>query len=386
MLKIRGRIQHYAWGGHSYIPQLLGQPQNPEIPCAEYWLGTHPAAPSTVIAAAGSEQETALAEYLASNQLPALKFLFKVLDVRDMLSIQVHPTKAQAEEGFTRENASDIPLTASHRNYKDNSDKPELAVALSDFWLLHGIANDEQITSRLNRAEYLKPLLNAYMKGGTEAAFRLALDTGNPDTQHMHQALAADIVDKQYAKTDILFWVQQWLRQNPQTPNGILTVLFMNLVHLAPGEAIFQPSGLLHAYLEEQNIELMANSDNVLRAGLTPKHIDVAELMKIANFNSTPPPEFIIDTQSTEQGELRYPTPFPDFELSSWNPGQLASPHWLVEQPEILLCLDGTATLTDIVSGSAIVCEKGEAALLWPGHTVSLNGEHFQVFRARNIA
>jgi mannose-6-phosphate isomerase len=173
LFRLVGKIQHYAWGGYNYIPQLLGTPAGKE-PSAEYWMGAHPSAPSAI----HLNGDTLTLDQLISRQ-PAevigapvwerfkeLPYLFKVLDVREMLSIQVHPTKAEAEKGFARENAAGISLNAPHRNYKDANHKPEIMVALSEFWLLHGFLPEDKLANVLHTVPEFNSLKSVYEKEG----------------------------------------------------------------------------------------------------------------------------------------------------------------------------------------------------------------------------
>src|SRR5690606_7232556 len=152
LFRLTGKVQHYAWGGYSYIPQLLDMPAGKE-PAAEYWMGAHPSAPSviqlngdnTTLDQLISRQPAAIIGQQVWDRFGELPYLFKVLDVKDMLSIQVHPTEAEAEKGFARANEAGIPLSAAHRNYKDANHKPEIMVALSEFWLLHGFLPENKL-------------------------------------------------------------------------------------------------------------------------------------------------------------------------------------------------------------------------------------------------
>lgn len=379
IVKIQGKVQHYQWGGVAYIPQLINQPNPEQQPCAEYWLGTHPSAPAVVD---GSGQ--LLSNYLQQQKQPGLQFLLKVLDVRDMLSIQVHPTPEQAKQGFARENAAGIALDARNRNYKDESDKPELAVALSEFWLLHGFRSTEAITEQLATIDYLKPLLNVLSDKGLEAAFGYALQRSSTEIVAMHDALYRDVINGTWEKHQIQFWMQRWLTDNPNACAGLLTLFFLNLVKLKQGQAIFQPAGLLHAYLEGQNIELMANSDNVLRAGLTPKHIDVPELMSVCQFVSSAPEDYIIHPVSRNNGELVFPTPFDAFELSRMQLGAGETCHWATTCSELVLCIDGVAKLKQS-DGKIVVLHKGDTAYVPLNEKPELISEGCCIYRARNL-
>jgi len=388
IVKIQGKIQHYQWGGTAFIPKLINQPNPQNQPCAEYWLGTHPCAPATLCDAGFSEgsPESArlLSEYLSREKLPELQFLLKVLDVRDMLSIQVHPTKEQARQGYARENAAKIALDARDRNYKDESDKPELAVALSDFWLLHGLRQESDIIAQLSEMAYLAPLHEVIAAQGLRAGFSFALQRDSVEVVEMHEALCDDVLAGRWEKHQIQFWMQRWLHDNPDERLGLLTLFFLNLVRLRQGEAIFQPAGLLHAYLEGQTIELMANSDNVLRAGLTPKHIDVPELMAVCQFVSSAPGDFIIRPKNRSHGEVVFPTPFDAFELSRQQLDAGQKGIWESTCSEVVLCTAGSARFHQ-PSGSILALSKGETVFIPCGYTSEWQSEGCCLYRARNL-
>src|SRR5690348_14834060 len=171
LFKLQGKVQHYAWGGYEFIPQLLGVENKARQPYAEYWLGAHDKAASEVLLP--DHSVIPLPEFIAvspekylgpavAKRFGRLPFLFKVLDVHDMLSIQVHPTKSEAEKGFARENAAGIPLDASNRNYKDDNHKPEVMVALSEFWLLHGFLPEEKLRKVLQEVPEFSTLLPVF--------------------------------------------------------------------------------------------------------------------------------------------------------------------------------------------------------------------------------
>jgi mannose-6-phosphate isomerase len=382
LMKLQGQIQAYAWGGTEFLPQLLGHTATNQ-PQAEYWLGAHPSAPATVLDDAGAHP---LDQFLRERHLSQLQFLLKILDVRDMLSIQVHPTQEQALAGYARENDQRIPLSDPRRNYKDTNAKPELMVALSEFWLLHGFRRESQIMVELARQPVLQPLMARLRDGGMAEAFAFALEADDPQVQSMQQNLAADLLATPEAldKTTIGYWLQRWLRSHPQTLNGLLTPYFLNLVQLQPGEAIYQPAGLLHAYLEGQNVELMANSDNVLRAGLTPKHIDGPELLRICDISPSRPAEYRIRPIYTRAGELRFVTPFTDFELSEISSDRSPSLTWRSASLEILFCHSGAAHLES--PGGGLALKRGESCLVLPDTEIRLNFQSpgTRLYKARN--
>jgi len=302
VFKIKGVVQHYSWGGYEYIPQLLGIDNKEHKPFAEYWLGAHPNHPS--IAENGHQE---LSEFIQTNpsailgegvaqKFSSLPFLFKILDVRQMLSIQVHPSKASAVVEYANENAKGIPLTAAHRNYKDENHKPELMVALSDFWLLHGFKKAEELRRKLQAIPEFQFLLEVFDNGGYKGLYEAVMTLEQQKVNAILKPIVEKIVplynNNELRKDSEDFWAARAALsfcKNENYDRGIFSIYFFNLVHLKKGEGIFQPQGLPHAYLEGQNVEVMANSDNVLRAGLTDKHIDVAELMKHVAFEATIP-------------------------------------------------------------------------------------------------
>ncbi|SMF47982.1 mannose-6-phosphate isomerase, type 1 [Alteromonadaceae bacterium Bs31] len=378
IVKIEGKIQTYQWGGRDYLASLLSKKNDHQQAWAEYWLGTHPSAPSIL----ATKAKEFLPDYIHKRALPELQFLLKVLDVKDILSIQVHPTREQALSGYEKENAAGIPANAKQRNYKDKSDKPELAVALSEFWLLHGFKSIDAISDALSTQPYLAPLHQHLKQNGLAKAFEMALDQSNPLVQQMHSALIDDLAGKHFKKTQIEFWIQRWVSRNPGINTGILTLYFLNLVKMNAGEAIYQPPGLLHAYMEGQNIELMANSDNVLRAGLTPKHIDVPELLRICQLQPTQPEDFYIKPHTLASGERIFNTPFKQFQLSVLESNLATEFQWQSNSLEILFCYQGCCEL-DAGNGNSYA-SQGQAFLLEPGTNIVLKGEDFCVYRSIN--
>ncbi|WP_119081003.1 mannose-6-phosphate isomerase, class I [Chitinophaga alhagiae] len=353
---LKGKVQHYAWGGYSYIPEMLGQPVTDQ-PAAEYWMGAHQSAPSELetpqapvllndyIAAAPAE----ILGPAAAARFGELPYLFKILDVKDMLSIQVHPTKAEAEKGFARENEAGIPLNAPYRNYKDANHKPEIMVALSEFWLLHGFLPEEQLTAVLQQVPELRSLAGIYEKEGYFGLYKTVMEMPQEQVNATLRPLADRILPDYRAgrleKREPAFWAARAIDNDPagleRLDRGIFSIYFFNIVYAAPGEAIFQDAGIPHAYLEGQNAELMANSDNVLRGGLTPKHVDVPELLKHTRFEAVRP--HILKGEPVHNGqEHLYPTPAPDFVISTilLQPGQVyehtatAPETWIVQSGE----------------------------------------------------
>lgn len=357
IFKIKGKVQNYAWGGYNYIPDLLNIENTNHLPFAEYWMGAHPLAPAEILPNKVSLQdfvqqnpEKVLGQSV-QNVFNGLPYLFKVLDVHQMLSIQVHPTKEAAATGFIAEEAAGISLNAPNRNYKDKNHKPEVMVALSDFWLLHGFKSKEAIEKTLQDILELNVLLGLFKAEGYKGLYQFLMEI---DQQQVNSILLP-LVKKEISKknTELLtkampgWWVAT-LYENVQEitdiDRGIFSIYLFNIVHLNTGEAIFQGAGVPHAYLEGQNVELMANSDNVLRGGLTPKHIDVIELMKHTLFEAIVPN--II--RGTKKGyEKNYPCPINDFGISAIELEAGQSYTATTTSVEILLVIEGAIIVKD---------------------------------------
>jgi len=332
VFKLEGRIQHYAWGGDLYLPRLLGvAPVNG--PFAEYWMGAHDKAPANIVD--GSPGGIALNDYIredtedrlgafTASRFGRLPYLLKILDVKDMLSIQVHPSKKGAELEFAAENEKGVALQAPDRNYKDDNHKPELMVALSEFWLLHGFKPAEDLVHLLVTVPELAFLVPVFTQEGYQGLYKTVMEMPPAKVNEVLQPLLDRIIplyrEGRLSKADEHFWAARaalTFNQPGRIDRGIFSIYFFNLLNLRPGEAIFQDAGLPHAYLEGQNVEIMANSDNVLRGGLTPKHIDVRELLKHVRFEETQP--HIIQGDNGQGHIVVYRTPAPDFELSKIN-------------------------------------------------------------------
>lgn len=356
-------VQHYDWGGTSVIADLVGQKNPDGRPFAELWMGAHPGKPSQVALPSGEslgldaliaqDPERLLGQETA-HRYSGLPFLFKVLDAAKPLSIQVHPGLDQARAGFANEDARGIPHQAPSRNYKDANHKPELVVALGgDFWALRGFRPFDQISKMLGAHPELKKIGAAFEP--TSAGLKRLYETFMTDRPENVEATLRPLVDRwkrENEKTpfpidDPRFWV---LRADTQfsspgrTDRGLFSILLLNLVRLKPGEALYLPAGVLHAYLEGTAIEIMANSDNVLRGGLTPKHVDVPELLKTVVFEGAPPE--VLTPERVRGAESVYRTGASEFELRrlALRPGipHTTLPSW---SGEILLVTSGSVAL-----------------------------------------
>jgi mannose-6-phosphate isomerase len=375
IFKIKGVVQHYAWGGKSYIPALIGDHNDANKPCAEYWMGAHPSAPASfhidgklvnLNQLINSNITDTLSQAVA-ERFGELPYLFKVLDVHDMLSIQVHPSKEEAEKGFDREEAEGIPINAPHRNYKDRNHKPEVMVALSDFWLLHGFKQKAALEKTLEEVHEFKVFLPLFKKEGIKALYQMIMEMDQFDVNSLLAPLVKREIrhkhDGSLTKKDPGWWAAK-LYEGKDLPadmdRGIFSIYFFNIVQINPGEAIFQKAGVPHAYLEGQNIELMANSDNVLRGGLTPKHVDVPELMKHTLFEEVVPE--IMKGNPARVGEKIYPCPVPDFGISKIDLVAGSEYEATAHSLEIMIVTEGGGLINN-----NIVLKRGEVVALLPG-------------------
>jgi mannose-6-phosphate isomerase len=372
---LKGKIQNYAWGGSEYIPNLLGLEVKGEK-CAEYWLGAHVNAPSVLSI---SNRDENLDAYLSANlteslgekiaeKFGKLPFLFKVLDVSDVLSIQVHPTKIEAEKGFDYENKIGIPLNAPHRNYKDDNHKPEIMVALSEFWLLHGFLPKDQLAQVLKNTPEFVDLLPVFESEGYFGLYKKVMEESIEETNQTLQSLIDRILplyqSGKLEKSSPDYWAAKAVATATDSSildKGIYSIYFFNVVKANKGEAVFQDAGIPHAYLEGQNMELMANSDNVLRGGLTPKHIDVAELLKHVAFDETHPNIMLGELQ--EDGfERIYKSPAPDFELSQITLSNSDVYNSTAKTAQILIVIEGKVEVHGV--DSILTLEKGGAIFI----------------------
>ena len=375
-LILRNPIQAYAWGSRTAIGELLGMPVPAPEPQAELWMGAHPKAPSLVQTDEGWQPldrlvqrfaEPILGPGIAARFGAALPFLFKVLAVDAPLSIQAHPDRVQAEEGFARENRTGLPLGAPQRNYRDANHKPELLCALSEFWALDGFRPAAAMLEGVGALcpDSLASLLAALDSQPGNEGIRfffeglMRLDGGQ---RRAALAEAAARAARGSGEEQVRHWVPRLLEKYPEDI-GVLAPAFLNLVRLRPGEALFLPAGRPHAYLQGTGVEIMANSDNVLRGGLTPKHVDVAELLRVLCFDGRLPEVRIADAVGGA-GE-RYRTPAEEFEL--WTLRVEHGRRWdspARRRVEILLCTRGRGELT--VQNGHRTAFAGGTALLVP--------------------
>jgi|AntRauTorckE5430_2_1112549.scaffolds.fasta_scaffold06234_2 mannose-6-phosphate isomerase len=390
LIPLQGVVQHYAWGGRDYIPNLIGRDNPDHQPFAELWMGVHDRGPAVLKKESGDVQlkdwleHTPEALGACRDQFgSALPFLFKVLDVREMLSIQSHPTKEQALKGYAAENQAGIPRSAPHRNFKDDNHKPEVMVALTDFWLLHGFRSEPEIKSTLQSEIAFAPLLEHYGKGGIYGLYKVIMEWPQQKVDEVLHPLrqrlkSAEISDK----SDPDFWAQKAFDQysgdrEEGYDRGIFSIYLFNLLHIPPGKGIFQGAGIPHAYLEGVNVELMANSDNVFRGGLTVKHVDVPMLLDHLKFDAVRPK--VLEGQPVSAFEEAYKTPAADFQLNRILLPKEA--HYQPEPPktaEIALVIQGV-----VRTDHGMIFQRGEAFFIPAGTVYTLLGqEDATIFKA----
>jgi mannose-6-phosphate isomerase len=351
-------IQHYAWGSLTDIAHLQGREIPTSQPEAELWMGAHPRG-SSIVERDGRRRE--LLEVIVANPElelgpnythfgKRLPFLLKILAARQPLSIQVHPNSEQASAGFAAEQASGVPLGDPKRNYVDSYHKPEVLYAISEFEVLAGFRSVEDILPVfMVLVENGAPVLQEYVArlaqpDGLRATVTSLLTLPDPRPV-VEQFLAA-------CRNSIaagLSYVEEysrslWIAESFPGDIGVVVALLLNHLTVQPGQAIFSPAGVLHAYLRGLGIEIMASSDNVLRGGLTKKHIDVSELLKITHWSASPAQ--LLSPVSIAPGVLRWETPVPDFALTRIT---LESNEYQAEVtgPRIVFCLNGTITAQD---------------------------------------
>ena len=373
---LKNTIQEYAWGSRTAILELLGQSVPADKPQAELWMGAHPKAPSQVFfdgiwrslpAVIQESPEETLGQKVAARFSNELPFLFKVLAAAKPLSIQAHPNKEQAWQGFARENELGIPFDAPHRNYRDDNHKPEIICALTPFWALNGFRRIEETLSLLEEAkiagltEIVSFLRSHSNRDGLKKFFNhlMTMDSGK---QGKIVEQAVNFAEKQTPEEPVWMWM---IKLNEEYPGdmGVLSPIFLNLVRLEPQQAMYLPAGELHGYLAGVGIELMANSDNVLRGGLTPKHIDVQELLAVLNFIDGDLK--ILSPKNLTSGEAIYNTEAEEFILSVIRVSKEAPFSSLRDRSvEMMICTEGEVSVTDLSAGDITLLTKGTSILV----------------------
>ncbi|MEU8296813.1 mannose-6-phosphate isomerase, class I [Micromonospora sp. NPDC048909] len=360
---LHGPIRDYAWGSRSAIAALQGRPVPSDGPEAELWLGAHPGAPASIERAGArvsltdvlaAEPELWLGDRAVNRFGPRLPFLLKVLAADAALSLQAHPDAKQARAGH----AADLARPAGERNYVDPYPKPELLVALSDFEALCGFRDPAASAAALAAfgVPALEPVVAA-LRSGT-AGLRTAVRTLLTWPQQERAGLVAAVVAAPADGPDAAL-ARELAASYPADP-GVLVALLLNHVRLKPGEAIWMPAGNLHAYLRGTGVEIMAASDNVLRGGLTPKRVDVDELLRVLRFEVLDEP--VSTARRVSAGVDCWPVPVDDFALHRVTVGtEVPTAELTVAGPRVVLCASGSVTVDD--GSGALTLASGQAAI-----------------------
>ena len=373
---LRNTVQTYAWGSVTAIPELLGV-ENPDgKPQAELWMGSHPSAPSRVVRAAG---ETTLDAVIADDPVGELgatvaerfggrlPFLLKVLAAQKALSIQLHPDREQAQAGFAAEEARGVPRNARERVYVDDWPKPEVLCALTPFEVLAGLrpaAQAADVLDGLGVAE-LNDLVHALRSAPEAATVGRALATllGWPEESRAglvdHVLEGAANAAARGGEYKAAYEAVGRIAGDHPGDIGLVCSLLMNHAVVEPGQALFMAAGGVHAYIRGTGVELMANSDNVIRAGLTPKHIDIPELVRVLE-PAVPVP--ILAARRTGPGVEEFDTPVPEFRLRRLIPDGASLDVPASGLPRILLCVDGEAVVSS--GGQSLTIRRGQSCFL----------------------
>lgn len=368
-LLMQNVIQDYAWGSTSSIQQLFDIPNPENKPQAEIWMGAHSNGCSkieyqgdflrldTII---NQDKSNVLGER-TKQKFDELPYLFKVLAAEKALSIQVHPDKKAAEVGFDKENKAGIDLKASNRNYKDPNHKPELVYALTSYQAMNGFRNYADIIKPFEKMDVpalnvpLSAFKNNQTQTGLTAFFEAILSLEGEQKSSALDALLAHVEKNVECPTAALI-----LDLSKQYPGdvGLFAPLMLHVITLKPGEAMFLDACTPHAYIKGTGLEIMANSDNVLRAGLTPKYMDIPEL--IANTICQPKPNNdILLAPIEEKNAKHYPIPVDDFKFSVYE----TEAELTCDSAEIIFAINSDVTLTHS-SGYVLVLTKGQSAFV----------------------
>lgn len=380
MQKLINSVQNYAWGSKTALTDLYGIANPNNLPMAELWMGAHPKSSSKIEDASGQVRSlrdvidadtAALLGDKVAQRFGELPFLFKVLCADQPLSIQVHPNKEASEMGFAKENAAGIPLDAAERNYKDPNHKPELVFALTPFLAMNAFREFSEIVSLLQPVAGAHKAIAHFLENPNADAlsqlFASLLNMQDEEKSHALAVLKAALGSQQGEPWETIRLISEFYPDD----SGLFSPLLLNVVKLNPGEAMFLFAETPHAYLQGVALEVMANSDNVLRAGLTPKYIDIPELVANVKFVAKPAAELL--TQPVKNGaELDFPIPVEDFAFSLHDLSK-AETAIAQESAAILFCVEGEATLHK--GEQRLVLNPGESAFVAASESpVSVSG------------
>lgn len=388
MQKLINSVQNYAWGSKSALTELYGIANPDHLPMAELWMGAHPKSSSKITDSQGTvrslrdvidaDKATLLGREVA-ERFGELPFLFKVLCAAQPLSIQVHPNKRASEIGFAKENAAGIAMDAAERNYKDPNHKPELVFALTPFLAMNAFREFSEIVSLLQPVAGAHTAIAHFLEQPNgerlSALFASLLNMQGEEKARALAILRSALESQQGEPWQTIRVISEFYPDD----SGLFSPLLLNVVKLKPGEAMFLFAETPHAYLQGTALEVMANSDNVLRAGLTPKYIDIPELVANVKFEAKPAAELL--TQPVKNGsELDFPIPVDDFAFSLHDLS--AQPTAIAQQSAaILFCLEGEAVLSK--GEESLTLKPGESAFISAAESpvqVSGNGKLARVY------
>ena len=379
MDRLTGTVQPYAWGTTDFIPELLGTEPTGE-PQAELWLGAHPSAVSTLgdrrlDELVGADPERMVGSAAVAQFGPMLPYLLKVLSAAKPLSLQAHPDRAQAEEGFAQEEEAGVPRDSPERTYKDDWPKPEAMCLLSEAELLCGFREPSEsygLFAELGVPGALE-LVEPLRDGGAAELKEVFAQILKLDQSQRHVvARVAEAARGRSGDGELGLFLQTAVTLGDAHPDdpGVLAALLMNRVRLERYQAVFLPAGNLHAYLHGNGVEIMANSDNVLRGGLTAKSINVAELLKVLDF--TPGFPGVVPCVEEPAGVWSYRTPAPEFALWRLEVSGEALRVPRAGTGRVLLVTEGAVTAR--TSTATLSLDRGQSAFLTAEDDAELEG------------
>ena len=383
LIPLEPRVQHYVWGDIRFIPSLLGRENRDAVPHAELWMGAHPDLPSRVGAGTlreliDEDPEAVLGPEVSREFRAELPYLIKVLSAARPLSLQAHPSEDQARAGYLRENRAGVPLGAPNRSYRDPRGKPELLAALTDFYAFVDFRPLEELAATLEEVPELHRLAAGFEP--TEKAlrelFRRVMALPQAEVDEILEPILVRLRRRSFDRDRREYWLvrcDETFARGQEHDRGLLCALFLNLVHLRPGEAVFLGPGVLHSYLEGSGVEIMASSNNVLRGGLTEKHVDIEELSNIVSFTGEPPP--VLHPVPIREGEGIYSSPPGEFQLGVIDvaPGRVYQSEEAYGA-EILVALEAEGDLDVSSADGPKKLRRGQSLLVTHGTTYRIAG------------
>lgn len=367
MFALRNEVRRYAWGSRTAMAEFLGHRSPSAEPEAELWIGAYPTCPSrladgrSLLRLIEDDPSATLGTVTVARFGPRLPFLMKVLTIGAPISLQAHPNAAQAEAGFAAEAAAGVPLDDPIRNYRDNRHKPEMLCALTPVEAFCGFRAVRETVALLDELAVpaLHGLRDVLTGSGLENSLRWVFDLPDAEVGATVSALGKSAGSERAGSyVDALQWISRLAGEYPRD-RGVILSLLCDFIRLEPGHALIIPPGCLHAYLCGVGVEIMAESDNVLRGGLTAKHVDIDELQRVLDLAGSGP--LVHPGETDAAGRTRFPTAVEEFELSR---------HEITDavvldgaRPRLLLTVEGSARL-QAMDGSELDLPRGRAAFV----------------------